>query len=79
MPRATTRGLTLHATGVYVAGRMHGRALLGVVTAIGEVGVAMSAASVRAGRYDLVRPRFSPPGTAAIFSSPLSLAPGPRG
>lgn len=61
----------LDANGVFFGGnalRLHRAALLRVVAAIGDVDVAISVASIRAGRSDWTRPRFGAPGSPAILA-----------
>jgi hypothetical protein len=60
----------LDATGAYLGGeelRARTPALLRLMAAAGEIDVAISVASVRAGRPDWTRPRFAPPGTPAVL------------
>jgi hypothetical protein len=58
----------LDANGVYFGARdlrVHHRALLRVIAAMGEVDAAISTASFRTGRHDWTRPRFRQPGALA--------------
>ena len=61
----------LDANGVYFGARdlrVHHRALLRVMAAMGEVDAAISTASLRTGRHDWTRPRFRPPGAPAALT-----------
>ncbi len=63
--------LLLDANGVYFgvrALRVHGAALLRVVSAIGEVDAAISVSSYRASRSDWTRPRFHLPGAPTALT-----------
>lgn len=61
----------IEATGVFAGARdlrAHGRSLVRVVSAIGEVDAALSVASYRAGRGDWTRPRFLAAGAPAVLA-----------
>ena len=63
--------LLLDANGVYFGTsdlRAHSGSLLRVAAAIGDVDAAISVASWRTERDDWTRPRFGPPGSAAMLS-----------
>jgi DNA mismatch repair ATPase MutS len=81
----------LDGTGVYAGARLlraHDRALLGAIVAIGDIDVAISTASFRAGQHEWTRPRFGePPATVQLTNirhplleqavpNSVSLAPG---
>ena len=61
----------LDASGVYCGARglrAHRPALLRLIASMGDVDVAISVASLRAGRGDWTRPHFRPPGASAILT-----------
>jgi len=63
--------LPLTATGLYIGAgdlRAHGRALLDVIAAIGDIDAAVSVASLRASRTDWTSPTLLPPGTPAVVT-----------